>query len=312
MLKKLFRRSGSRREEGQVLVLFAAGLVGFLGLVGMSVDVGRLVYTKSDLQKVADAAALAGAQDLPDSTADATTKANEYAANNTSGVTTAVTFTGTETIHVAASKDVNFTFLRVLGIEKATPKAKATARGTKQVVTGYYLESTAPFILWGGSRQNPVAADKNCPFQICVDKDYTFMDTGWMNASGKPNAPDWTASGSNNFKGDINHGDGNPIKQIGDQINVVDSVGGLGSVEVPTPGQRIIIPVVNKATGNSDNRTYTIAAWVMVEVKNGCTKNGCKGTVIGNVKAPKGAVVGGTTAPEPTLQQTKVETRLTE
>ena len=49
-------------DGGQVLVVFALGTVAFGGMVGMTVDVGRLVFAKVDLQKLADAAALAGAQ----------------------------------------------------------------------------------------------------------------------------------------------------------------------------------------------------------------------------------------------------------
>ncbi|MEP6872631.1 MAG: Tad domain-containing protein, partial [Anaerolineaceae bacterium] len=73
-----------------MLILFAAGLVAFLGIVGLSVDVGQLLYTKTDLQKLADSSALAGAQDLPQSTANATTSADLYATNN-GGATTAIT-----------------------------------------------------------------------------------------------------------------------------------------------------------------------------------------------------------------------------
>ena len=78
-LKALIRDQG---ERGQALVLFAAGLVAFLGLVGMSVDVGRVMFTRTDLQKIADSGALAGAQDLPLSVVAATTSANTYASSN--------------------------------------------------------------------------------------------------------------------------------------------------------------------------------------------------------------------------------------
>lgn len=135
MLRKFFQFHRSPREEGQVLVLFAGALVVLFGFVGMSIDIGHLVYAKSDLQKVADAAALAGAQDLPGSTADASVKAQEYATLN-GGITTEVTFTGTEKIHVTTKRDVNFTFLRVLGLDKATPAAKASARAAQESSPG--------------------------------------------------------------------------------------------------------------------------------------------------------------------------------
>jgi Putative Flp pilus-assembly TadE/G-like len=51
--------SSGGRENGQALVLFAAGLVGFLAFVGLSIDVGHRMWARTDQQKAADAAALA-------------------------------------------------------------------------------------------------------------------------------------------------------------------------------------------------------------------------------------------------------------
>ncbi|MCA9864800.1 MAG: hypothetical protein KC432_17315, partial [Thermomicrobiales bacterium] len=61
----------------------------FLGLVGMSVDIGLLMYRKAALQRAADAAALAGALDLakvtPD-TAAADASARFYISANEGGL----------------------------------------------------------------------------------------------------------------------------------------------------------------------------------------------------------------------------------
>ncbi len=119
-----------RREQGQVLVLFAAALVAICGFVGMAIDVGQLVYTRTDLQKVADAAALAGSQDLP-SASTATSTAQNYVTTNASSATSAVAVisassgTTNDTIRVTASRNVSFTFLRVLGMSGKTVSASA-------------------------------------------------------------------------------------------------------------------------------------------------------------------------------------------
>jgi hypothetical protein len=124
----------------------------------------------------------------------------------------------------------------------------------------------------------------------CVGKSYTFLDTNWMNASGKPNLPDWNSSNSNNFKGDIQHGDGAPVNHIGETF----SVGGIGSVEVPKPGDILVIPIVDTAKGNSDMRTFHLAAWAIVKVDAGCTKNSCSGTILDpDTTAPPSGWVGG-------------------
>ncbi|MEO8541266.1 MAG: pilus assembly protein TadG-related protein [bacterium] len=286
-------------KTGQVLVLFALALVGIFGLVGLAVDVGNLVYTATDVQKLADSSALAAAQDLPGTTAAIQT-ANSYRDQN--GVATlAITFAESNTvIRVTATRHVNFTFLRAIGLTGRDISKTAAARGQQQAVTGYNWENTAPFIIWGGSRTSEVnAGDQNCALHTCVGKSYTFADTGWMGASGTPKAPDWTASGSNNFKGDVDHGNGAPVNSVGDTF----SVGGLGSVSMPVVGSIVVIPIVDKATGNSNLRSFHIAAWAIVQVDPGCTKQHCTGTILNpsTTTPPTGWVGGGSTPPPPTL-----------
>ena len=69
-------------KDGQVLILFAIGLAVLMGFVALSVDVGAATTTKAKLQSAADAAALAGAQELPESPSQAITYAQTYAAAN--------------------------------------------------------------------------------------------------------------------------------------------------------------------------------------------------------------------------------------
>jgi uncharacterized membrane protein len=49
------------REGGQALVFVALSLLVLTGVVGLSVDMGYLRYTKRRLQTAADSAAVAGA-----------------------------------------------------------------------------------------------------------------------------------------------------------------------------------------------------------------------------------------------------------
>jgi Flp pilus assembly protein TadG len=60
------RRQG-KNESGQVLVLVTLLIVPLLAIVGLVIDVGYAYYAQRSLQRQADAAALAGAQKLPDS-----------------------------------------------------------------------------------------------------------------------------------------------------------------------------------------------------------------------------------------------------
>ncbi len=58
-----------RGENGQVLVLIALMLVPLLAISGLVIDIGYAYFAQRSLQAQADAAALAGAQNLPDANA---------------------------------------------------------------------------------------------------------------------------------------------------------------------------------------------------------------------------------------------------
>ena len=70
------------REGGQMLILFVLALGVLMGFVALSIDVGLFLHERRQLQNVADAAALAGAQVLPDDMVAAEQLAREYAQRN--------------------------------------------------------------------------------------------------------------------------------------------------------------------------------------------------------------------------------------
>ncbi|MFN0146825.1 MAG: pilus assembly protein TadG-related protein, partial [Dehalococcoidia bacterium] len=83
-----FRRG---QEEGQALVILALALVGIIGMTGLAVDVGHRMWARTDQQKAADAAAIAGVNHYLDTQDKAASLvvAQQYAAANgyASGVT---------------------------------------------------------------------------------------------------------------------------------------------------------------------------------------------------------------------------------
>jgi Flp pilus assembly protein TadG len=72
-----------RRKRGAVAVLTVVMLVVLIGFASLTIDVGVMFNTRAELQNTADAAALAGAQMLPDGAAARQT-AVEYANRNSS------------------------------------------------------------------------------------------------------------------------------------------------------------------------------------------------------------------------------------
>ena len=132
----------ARDESGQVFALFAVALVVLLGMTALVIDLGYAYYVKRSLQASADAAATAGALELPDAGA-AVSRAQQYGGSeggknergNIPAVTTAVS---TKCLAIAPCKPVNAVvvrqttkvrtlFARVLGIDTLNVQARATA-----------------------------------------------------------------------------------------------------------------------------------------------------------------------------------------
>ena len=71
-----------RCRKGAVIVLMAAAVVGLTGMAALAVDAGMLYLNKYQLANAADAAALAGGQELPGRPDQAVSTASGIAAAN--------------------------------------------------------------------------------------------------------------------------------------------------------------------------------------------------------------------------------------
>ena len=91
------RSPGHNRESGQALVIFVLFLPVLIGFCALVLDVGNLYAQKRFVQNAADAAVLAGAQNLPDSIA-AQAQAQSYVTKNGGG-TVVVSFPTSTKIH---------------------------------------------------------------------------------------------------------------------------------------------------------------------------------------------------------------------
>ena len=137
-----------RDESGQVLVLAAIAMVVLIALTGFALDVGRAYLVQRQLQAATDAAALAGALELPDSTL-AKQVARDYgpepAKRNTlrssdnatvdiqtkcvTAIVTGCTPANGEVnaISVDTTSNVKTVFAKIVGVDSLTVKARATA-----------------------------------------------------------------------------------------------------------------------------------------------------------------------------------------
>lgn len=127
----------ARDERGAVLVIAAAIMVAVLAMAAFAIDVGSWYQVERQAQGAADAAALAGARDLPASQATATSDAKTYVGYNMQGdtPTIAVTFPTSTEIKVTVTQVAPSFFGKTLGINSATVTESAVAQETGGATT---------------------------------------------------------------------------------------------------------------------------------------------------------------------------------
>ena len=120
------------RRRGAVVIYVALGMIVFLGISAIVVDLGFAYRRQADVQKACDNAALAGAGRLSQSYTNADLVARDYAAENgyTSGVRGASVSTSQptpKTFRVTISAPQTVFFAGILGHKSLTVRASALA-----------------------------------------------------------------------------------------------------------------------------------------------------------------------------------------
>jgi Flp pilus assembly protein TadG len=168
-----------RDERGQVIVFVVIAFVVLVGMIGIVIDIGYAYKTQRDLQAAADAAALAGAQQLPDSTA-ATATATQYGASSSGGnkitkvpVTETITTSCISSIpgcnpvnSVAVNETANVPtfFAKVFGLNSFSVHVKATACspcGSKPVDVMLVVDRTGSMCQNSSGANDPACTDLN-------------------------------------------------------------------------------------------------------------------------------------------------------
>jgi hypothetical protein len=121
------------KERGQSLVLSLLFLTVLVGMAAITVDVGSWYRAHRKLQANADAAALAGAQELPKDTAAARATALAYAETNDGGLKSEdvkfrTTVVPNDTIEVVTDRPAPGFFAQLFGRGLVDVRAKAAAR----------------------------------------------------------------------------------------------------------------------------------------------------------------------------------------
>jgi hypothetical protein len=247
---------------GQAYVLTVLFLVVLLGMAAAVVDIGSWYRAHRALQATVDAAALAGAQKLPESTGQASVLASEYAAKNGGGsmqIAFSTQVFSNDTITVTGTKPAPGFFSKVFGVNSVTVKTHATARA------GYPTQ-----VKW----VVPLVIDEKHPKLQC-DPNPCAGPTELVYQHFKQNgSPD----GAGNF-GFINITGGKQgTSDLGNLIeNGWDQYMGLGNYDAITgnmfsssnigdqlearEGDVLLFPIFRKLSGGGTNAQYQIIGW---------------------------------------------------
>ncbi|MCF6137282.1 Tad domain-containing protein [Pseudalkalibacillus berkeleyi] len=117
-----------QNEHGSVIVFISLGLVILFGIAAIAIDGGRLYFEKSKVQSAVDAAVLAGAQQIPISSAAAVTTAIEVASDNGYSLLPSDIKVEGKFISATITQAAPMTFAKVLGFHTVNVPAKAKAR----------------------------------------------------------------------------------------------------------------------------------------------------------------------------------------
>lgn len=140
-----------KNESGQSLILVTIVIAALIGFAALVVDVGVLYNSKAELQNIADAAALAGAQDLPNASLAIDTaldyvsynglKATQNALTESGDTVTITTpYKGDETkIEVKCKREVPYLFAKIFGLSSTEISARSAAQ--------YGIAASVPWIV---------------------------------------------------------------------------------------------------------------------------------------------------------------------
>lgn len=164
-------------ESAQLLPMFVMLLLILVGMIGLATDLGRIYVARAELGRSVDAAALAGAKQLPDITlADA--KARAYITENEPNATISVQVypdVPSQQVEVRATKTVSTIFMRLFGKNSVNVNNNATAGfGIVPVDAVLALDATGSM---GASPCNGSQNNSGCPIYEAKNAATAFTNT---------------------------------------------------------------------------------------------------------------------------------------
>ena len=269
-----------RNERGQAVVLMVISMVAMLGMAAFVLDVGAWYRTKRHLQGTADAAALAGAQKLPENPGAARSLALTYADENGGNVSPSdiSVNASSDTITVTARRTDPGFFSGVLGIADAKIDARAKARVGPPALALH----VAPMVVFCDHPDIHNCDGTSTPeFGVLTKMDYdplgapgAFGMLNLFNDNGTPGSSDeagWILHGFNKYLGLGDYRSDPGAKFSSQQIQ--------GALDAKI-GTVLLFPVYRKLTGTGQNAKYDIMGWIGFHL-TGYTVHGNNATLEG-------------------------------
>ena len=272
-----------RNQRGQAIVITVLMLTALLGLAALVLDVGSWFRAHRSLQATADAAALAGAQALPDDPGTANSLASNYAAKNQSGlqgvtITMSQQYVANDTIKVHVQKPAEGFFSKIFGVDSVNEGASATAR-TEGMKSALYV---APIVV---NQQHPMLNNCGGPcfgsgYQTTIPVGQTGapgafglvnLDPSSNGTTGASTLADWIKNGFDKYLDIGSYASDPGVKFNSNQIQ---------DAMTARIGTEMLFPVYDTLTGNGANAQYHIIGWVGFYV-TGIDKQGNNGNVSG-------------------------------
>ena len=249
-----------------MFAVVAIGLTAICGIAGFSIDVGSWYQAHRKQQAIADAAALAAADDLPTNTDQALSDAVSYASKNggslgSGDVSFSTTYSSNDTVTVKTSATAPSYFLNALGIGSASVGATATA--TAVPLGSAY--GAAPFAVYYTQSE---LSGPGCPcFGVQTTLSYNKVGPGGfelINVDGSSGG-----SGQSTLANWILNGCGcstsTPVWLWGDAGAKFNSSETKSALDQRI-GATLLFPVYDKNQANGSNMQYHVIAFVGFKV----------------------------------------------
>jgi hypothetical protein len=264
-----------REQKGTITVLIALSLTAIIGLGAVAVDIGNLYLNKARLSNMADAAVLAGVQELPANPATAGMVAIQYARMNgkeTDTIQNPIVSNST-TLSITIRRNVTYYFAQIFSLVSKDISAAASA----QVIP---VNSAAGIVPFGVVKQ---------PF--VYGQTYQLKAGGGGGYDGNYGGLALGGKGANVYRDNIKYGYNGLIK-VGDWLTTepgnmsgptsdgvdyrigLDPAATFSTVQKGSP-RIVIVPLINDldVNGRSEVQVAAFAAFFLEGVEGSGNKN---------------------------------------